>query len=131
MNRKKRIKSNEISSKKFWVWAVVLAITGVLLGILFGAAMSGNIIRRDVGTINMKGCTDSDNGFNVAKQGICNDGRGNLVDRCLREGTKLFLYEYSCEQNKCVEKKVDCADYGYSSTNQVYTNCYKGACRNR
>jgi hypothetical protein len=45
-------------------------------------------------------------------------------------GERRILVEYSCVENKCIEQKVYCEDFGYVGTS-AYEPCYLGSCHNR
>lgn len=50
-------------------------------------------------------CTDTDDGFGTAKQGICENNNGEFKDNCVSQSA---VNEYSCLEYECVADIVNC-----------------------
>lgn len=131
---KKKSKKREVDATKFWVFLVCGFIIGAALGTFVSQGITGNILHKWTDDWKIESttttCTDSDNNFNLESRGVCNDGSGIKIDKCMMVGEKRVLFEYSCVDNKCVEQKVYCEDYGYFGTS-AYASCYLGACHSK
>ncbi len=135
--KKRQIKNKKKEGKtptKFWVFISFGLIAGFLVGAILSGTLTGNILRKwqddweveeSIGT-----CTDTDGGFTLDKRGVCNDGTGILIDRCMMKGEHRVLFEYECIENKCVKHEVYCENYGFIGTS-AYEACFLGACHNR
>ena len=129
-SKKRQIKNKKkegMTPTKFWEFISF----GLIVGFLVGALISGTFTGSSLIDWNIEEegpfCTDTDGGFNIRERGICNDGTGNLVDRCIMMGIHRVLFEYECIENKCVRHEIYCEDY-CQQTNPAYQLCYLGAC---
>src|SRR3989344_9134803 len=96
----------KILNNNFHTAAILIV---ALLGISLVANVTGLGIgfnqdnyRGKVGTPNaVSVCTDSDQGFGTAKQGICKNNRGTYKDSCASASASA-VNEYSCLEYDCV-----------------------------
>ena len=135
-SKKRQIKNKKkegMTPTKFWVFISFGLIVGFLVGAILSGTLTGNILKsQEPWEVEepTETCNDTDEGFNLEERGICNDGTGTKVDRCIMKGPSRVLFEYECVENKCVKHEVYCEDYEFMG-NSAYEACFLGACHNR